>query len=92
MTEALKTLTGVICLIYAITHWVEARADFVLMLVQPDGYVVTVDKYQGEDDTRCWMDYHAYERGDMTHPEVVNADRGGCIPCDEFPSMCQEGI
>jgi hypothetical protein len=69
-----------------------AHADYALLLVQADGEIVTVERYQGDDETPCWEDYHAYRLGARRWPDVVNAYTGGCAPCDEFPAFCVEGI
>lgn len=87
-----RLATLIIC-IGLITLWAQcSHADYVLQVVKRNGEIVTVDCYRGDDETKCLRDYYAYKAGAKRYPDTIDAYGGGCIPCDEFPKLCQEGI
>ena len=95
MRDAMTVITAIVLAICGLTYWAECRADYVLQLVVgtgEDAEVVSVDIYRHEK--QCRMVLNQYRLGKAVYGEALERpiDRGGCVPCDEFPEMCRSGI
>lgn len=93
--DFMKVAAAIILAICGLTYWAESRADYILQLViergnQPE--IIQVDRYKHRN--QCEMVLAQYRLGKAVYGDQLQRpiERGGCVSCEEFAELCQEGI